>query len=86
MSRDAWRTTAVAALGVALVALSWPLHRLTDLVDPHAPYVAAELAMVVVQLSTLTWSLGACPKTRRSPSRGGVLIEPARRIWNSWLA
>jgi alpha-1,6-mannosyltransferase len=48
MSRDAWRTTAVAALGVALVALSWPLHRLTDLVDPRAPYVAAELAMVLV--------------------------------------
>jgi alpha-1,6-mannosyltransferase len=48
MSRDAWRTTAVVLLGVALVALSWPLHRLTDLVDPRGPYVAAELAMVVV--------------------------------------
>jgi hypothetical protein len=48
MSRDAWRTAAVAVLGVALVALSWPLHRLTDLVDPRSPYVAAELAMVVL--------------------------------------
>ena len=47
MSRDAWRTTAVAALGAALIALSWPLHRLTELVDPPAPYVSVELAMAV---------------------------------------
>jgi len=47
MSRDARRTTAVAVLGMALLALSWPLHRLTDLVDPRTPYVVAELAMVV---------------------------------------
>lgn len=47
MSRDARRTTAVAVLGMALLALSWPLRRLTDLVDPRTPYVIAELAMVV---------------------------------------
>ena len=68
MSRDAWRTTAVAALGVALVALSWPLHRLTDLVDPHAPYVATELAMVVV------CGLAAALLWRRSLRRDVVIV------------
>jgi alpha-1,6-mannosyltransferase len=68
MSRDAWRTTAVAALGVALVALSWPLHRLTDLVDPHAPYVGAELAMVVV------CGLAAALLWRRSLRRDVVIV------------
>ncbi len=68
MSRDAWRTTAVAALGVALVALSWPLHRLTDLVDPHAPYVAAELAMVVV------CGLAAALLWRRSRRRDVMIV------------
>jgi alpha-1,6-mannosyltransferase len=68
MSRDAWRTTAVATLGVALVALSWPLHRLTDLVDPRAPYVATELGMVVV------CGLAAALLWRQSRRRDVVIV------------
>ena len=68
MSRDGWRTAAVAVLGVALVALSWPLHRLTDVVDPRAPYVSAELAMLVVcaLASALLW--------RRARRRDVVIV------------
>jgi alpha-1,6-mannosyltransferase len=68
MSRDAWRTTAVAGLGVALVAVTWPLHGLTDLVDPRRPYVAAELVMVVIcgLAATLLW--------RRARRRDVVIV------------
>ncbi len=68
MSRDAWRTTAVAVLGVALVALAWPLHGLTDLVDPRAPYVTAALAMVVV------CGLAAALLWRRARRRDVVIV------------
>jgi alpha-1,6-mannosyltransferase len=68
MSRDAVRTIAVAVLGAALVALVWPLHRLTDLIDPRAPYVPVELAMVVV------CALAAALLWRRARRRDVVIV------------
>jgi hypothetical protein len=68
MSRDTWRTTGVAGLGVALLAISSPLHELTDLVDPRRPYVAAELGMVAV------CGLAAALLWRRARRRDLVIV------------
>jgi hypothetical protein len=68
MSREAWRTTGVSTLGAALLAIAWPLHELTDLVDPRRPYVAVELAMVVV------CGLAAALLWRRARRRDVVIV------------